>query len=501
MKQWYLRYWKRILAGAVACLIIFGIAYFPRSHTKVSGAYAPLKIVDTSGALGTQNAFVQVVKLAKPSVVQITTEKTITYRYWNPFGDLEDMFRNPFEDFMNPRQRQPRQRPKTFEKKQEGLGSGFIVDENGYILTNNHVIEGVDKILVKFFDDEKKYVAKVIGTDPKTDLALIKIETGKALTAIPLANSDTIDVGEWAIAIGNPMGLEETVTVGIVSAKGRSGFGITQYEDFIQTDAAINPGNSGGPLLNIRGEVIGINTFILAPYTAQNIGFAIPVNLAKKIFSELKTHGKVTRGFLGVSLRPLTPELAQSFGLSNQEGALVREVIPNTPAEKAGIREGDIILTLNNSPVKNETSLTLMVADTKVGETVTLTIWRNKKKSTLSLKLIERPADEELASTQGEKRKGWRGISVSNITPEIRERLGITGTVKGAFIAAIEEGSLAEEANLKPGMIILKLNDTLISNAKEFSDATLTIEEKASVRLWVQIAPSGLKDWFILKGK
>jgi serine protease Do len=266
-----------------------------------------------------QSAFVQVARTVKPSVVQITTEKIVTYRYWDPFGDLEEFFKFPF-DFDIPRRRQ---QPKTFKKKQEGLGSGFIVSEDGYILTNNHVIEGVDKILVKLLGDEKKYEAKIVGTDPKTDLALIKINAGKPLPTVKLGDSDKIEVGEWVIAIGNPYGLEETVTVGVVSAKGRSGFGITQYEDFIQTDAAINPGNSGGPLVNIRGEVIGINTFIIAPYAAQGIGFAIPINLAKRVFTQLKEKGKVVRGYLGVYLQPLDEELAKSFGLPEIKGALV----------------------------------------------------------------------------------------------------------------------------------------------------------------------------------
>jgi len=377
-----------VLIGVAASVLAYGAmtaaGRLGRTHS-LGGA--PLNVVDTGGALATQNAFVQVARVVKPAVVQITTEKTITQRYWNPFGDMDDFF----GDFFGGR-RPNQQQPRTFQKKQQGLGSGFIVDENGYILTNNHVIGGVDKIQVKFLDDERKYEAKVIGTDEKTDLALIKVDVGRKLPSVALGDSDAIEVGEWAIAVGNPMGLEETVTTGVISAKGRSGFGITQYEDFIQTDAAINPGNSGGPLVNIRGEVVGINTFIVSPYAATNLGFAIPVNMAKKVFAQLKEKGKVVRGYLGLALEPkFTEALAQSFGLKENKGALVTEVLKDTPAEKAGLEPGDVILEFNGAAVKDMKDLQMKVANTPVGESVSLTVWRNRQKTKLTLKTGEMP--------------------------------------------------------------------------------------------------------------
>ncbi|MCX7916555.1 MAG: DegQ family serine endoprotease [bacterium] len=442
-----------------------------------------------------QSAFIQVAKVVKPSVVQITTEKIVTYRYWDPFGDLEEFFRSPFEDFFEiPRRR--RQSPKTYQKKQEGLGSGFIVDEDGYILTNNHVIEGVDKILVKLLGDEKKYEAKVIGTDPKTDLALIKINAGKPLPYVKLGDSDKIEVGEWVIAIGNPFGLEESVTVGVVSAKGRSGFGITQYEDFIQTDAAINPGNSGGPLVNIKGEVIGINTFIVAPYVAQGIGFAIPINLAKRVFTQLKEKGKVTRGYLGVFLQPLNEELAKSFGLSEIKGALVAEVIKDSPAERGGIKEGDVIIEYEGTKVEDVRDLQMKVANTYPGKKVSIGIWRDKKKIFLDIIIGEMPAEEVIV--EGKEEKLWRGIKVSSLTEEIKSQYDIEDN-EGVVVTYVEPGSSADESGIKVGSVIKMINGNKISNIANYRNVIKNIPKNADVR--VQIKYENRLRFVILKGE
>ena len=486
-----------VIAGIIGGCFAFSTIYAITNQKIVSGTnIKPLQVVDSAGAYSLQNAFVQVAKMVKPAVVMITTEKIITYRYWNPFGD--DFFDQFFEDFGFPRPRQ--QQPKTFKKKQEGLGSGFIVDEDGYILTNNHVIEGVDKILVKLMDDEKKYEAKVIGTDPKTDLALIKINATRKLPTVILGDSDTIEIGEWAIAIGNPMGLEETITVGVISAKGRSVLGTSPYEDFIQTDAAINPGNSGGPLVNIRGEVIGINTAIIAPYVAQNIGFAIPINIAKKVFKELKTTGKVTRGFLGVYLQPLNEELANSFGLKDTKGALVSDVMPDTPAEKAGLKPGDVILEFNGTPVSDVRELQKKVADAKVGENATLTIWRDKKKTTVQIKIAERPAEESIAKKEPEfTEKYWRGLKVSDITDEMRKRFGIEQSIKGVVVVEVEPGSKADECEITVGTVIRKINDVNISSVEEFKSVISKIDKKSPVTLWVR--QEGNNRFCVLKGE
>jgi Do/DeqQ family serine protease len=475
---------------------IFGSLYYFANHglSRSATVRAPIQVVDSAGALGLQNAFVQVIKAVKPSVVMITTEKIVTYRYWNPFEGSEDFFDNFFGiPRMVPRE------PRTYKKKQEGLGSGFVVDENGYILTNNHVIEGVDKVLVKLFDDEKKYEAKIVGTDKKTDLALIKIDTSRRLQPVALGDSDSLEVGEWAIAIGNPMGLEETVTIGVVSAKGRSVFGTSPYEDFIQTDAAINPGNSGGPLVNIRGEVIGINTAIIAPYAAQNIGFAIPINLAKKIFTQLKQTGKVVRGYLGVGIQPVTEDLATSFGLKNAEGALVAEVMPGTAAEKAGIREGDVILEYNGQPVKDPRDLQNKVADTKVGETANLTVWRDKKKVQISLKVQERPAEEQLAARPEISDAFWRGMKVSDLTEELRSQFRIPAGRNGVVVVEIEPGSIADEAELTPGALIRSINGVQISNMRDYREAVKKIKKNDKATLLV--LQGGGNRFVVLKGE
>jgi Do/DeqQ family serine protease len=274
-------------------------------------------------------------------------------------------------------------------RQQSSLGSGVIIDKSGLILTNNHVIKDADEITVKFAN-KQEVKGKVVGTDPKTDLAVIRVSTKEDLPVATLGNSDALHVGEWAIAIGNPFGLDHTLTVGVISATGRSEVGIAAYENFIQTDASINPGNSGGPLLNIRGEVIGINTAIVA--SGQGIGFAIPVNMARKVMDDLVKKGRVTRGWLGVGIQPLTPELAKSFGVSAEEGILVNQVMPKGPAEAAGLKTGDLILSLDGKPVKDPRQLQRIIAEAEVGKSLELTILREKEKRTLKVQVGEMPA-------------------------------------------------------------------------------------------------------------
>jgi len=492
---------RYVITGFVFGFLVSGLSFSgyqvfssPENYTQVRNVPAVVPVLSTE-VTSLQSAFVHVSKMVKPSVVQITTEKIITYRYWNPFGDRGGSFNSPFEDFFNIPKRKERE-PKTFKKKQQGLGSGFIVDENGYILTNNHVIDGVDKILVKLLNDDRKYEAKIIGTDKKTDLALIKVNIKKKLVPVILGNSDKIEVGEWVIAIGNPMGLEETVTVGVISAKGRSGFGITQYEDFIQTDAAINPGNSGGPLVNIKGEVIGINTFILAPYAAQNIGFAIPISLAKKVFSQLKEKGRVIRGYLGVYLQPLSEELAKSFGLKNAKGSLVAKVISGSPAEKAGIKAGDVIIEYNGKEIEDVKTLQMEVANTPVGRKAKVVVWRNKKKVFLTVKTGEMDEEEKIAKDTSEE-KEWRGLQISEITEEIKNRFGFENNEKGVIVVSVEPGSPADEKGIVPGTIIKMIGSYSIVNLSDYNKAIKKIPGNKSVRLWVK--QDGQQRFLVLK--
>ncbi len=466
---------------------------------RVSGGSAgvyqtPYVFTSQSGELVTlQNAFVEIAKAVKPAVVQITTEKTVTMRYWDPFGGMDGFFRSPLEDFFgSPKKQQPR----TFERKQQGLGSGFIVGEDGYIITNNHVIASVDKILVKLQDDAHLYEAKVIGTDPKTDLALIKIDAKRVLPAVRLGDSDAIQPGEWVMAIGNPMGLTATVTVGIVSAKGRTGFGLMQYEDFIQTDAAINPGNSGGPLININAEVIGINTFIVSPQVAEGLGFAIPVNIAREIFSQLKETGRVVRGYLGVILQPLDEELAHSFGLKNTKGALVARVMPDAPADKAGLKEGDIILKFDGREVRDIQDLQMKVAGTVVGKKVPVAVWRDGKEVLLSLTTGEMPSDEDMAKSAHDET--WRGMRVSAITSEIKERLDIAADEDGVVVTAVDPGSPAEEAGINAGVLIKALDGKAVKNIREFNAVIKNIPVEKNVRLLIKMGEQSR--FVILKG-
>ncbi len=477
-----------IIFGVVVCIIAAGFLSrtfrFSAKFSKNSSYQTPYVLTADDGVLTLQNAFVQVAKAVKPAVVQITTEKTVTMRYWNPFGDMDGFFNSPFDEFFGaPRGRQQEQ-PKTYQQKQQGLGSGFIIDEDGDIITNNHVISGVDKILVKLQDDAHPYEAKVIGTDPKTDLALIKINAKRPLPFVRLGDSDRIQPGEWVMAIGNPMGLTATVTVGIVSAKGRAGFGITQYEDFIQTDAAINPGNSGGPLININAEVIGINTFIVSPQIAEGLGFAIPVNIAKQVFSQLKEKGRVVRGYLGVYLQPLDDELAESVGLKEIRGAFVAEVIPGTAAEKAGIREEDVILKFDGQEVKDMADLQMKVANTPVGKRVSVVVWRERKEFSLPMVISEMPSDEELAKAS-QQEEMWRGMRVSSVTPEIQQRLNITEG-EGVVVTFVEPGSPAGDAGISAGVLIKKIDGKDVKNLAGYGNLIKALPADKSVRLLIK---------------
>jgi serine protease Do len=332
---------------------------------------------------GPENPFVRVAEMVTPSVVNISTVTTGKARnpseQFRPFGN-DPFFRDFFDRFFEGMPRQHRQ---------TSLGSGVIIDKGGLILTNNHVIKDADEITVKFANKQEAR-GKIVGTDPKTDLAVIRVSTKEDLPVVALGNSDALHVGQWAIAIGNPFGLDHTLTVGVISATGRSEVGIAAYENFIQTDASINPGNSGGPLLNIRGEVIGINTAIVA--SGQGIGFAIPVNMARKVMDDLVKKGKVTRGWLGIGIQPLTPELAKSFALSADEGILVNQVMPKSPAEAAGLKTGDLILSVDGKSVKDPRELQRIIAETEIGKGLEFTILRDKTKQTVKVQVGEMPA-------------------------------------------------------------------------------------------------------------
>lgn len=401
------------------------------------------------------------VKELKPSVVNISTTKVIKrkpFGFRSPFGN-DQQFEKFFEKFFG--EDMPEQ-----EFRNKGLGSGFIISSDGYIVTNHHVISRAEEIEV-ILENGKKYKAEIIGSDSKTDLALLKIKPEKALPAVKFGDSSVLDIGEPVLAIGNPFGLGHTVTSGIVSAKGRS-LGLGAYDDFIQIDAAINPGNSGGPLFNFEGEVVGVNTAIIAG--GQGIGFAIPVNMAKNIVDQLKQSGKVVRGWLGVIVQKLTPELSQSLGLQNDRGALVSDIATGGPAEKAGIKRGDVIVGINDKKIQEMPELPKTIANYKPGNTVTLTIIRDGKSMEVPVKLGEMPTEQksEQATESQDKAEQKMGLIVEQITPQIKNRYGLKST-EGVIVINVMDGSLADQAGFRAGDIIIELNKKKIDSLETYN--------------------------------
>jgi serine protease Do len=416
--------------------------------------------------------FVDLAEELEPVVVNISTTQKLNpaqssphtpdrpFGGQNPFGEGE-----PFGDFWRRFFGDPFGFPGAPPAvPRSGLGSGFIIDQKGLVLTNNHVVENAEKITVKL-PDEREFNAKIIGRDPRTDLAVIQISEGTGgFPVAPLGDSSELRVGEWVVAMGSPFGLDNTLTVGVVSAKGRH-IGAGPYDNFIQTDASINPGNSGGPLVNLRGEVVGINTAIFSR-TGGNlgIGFAIPINLAKEILPELVKTGKVTRGWLGVSVQSVTPELAQSFGLEKSRGALVANVMEGSPAAEAGIQTGDVIVEYNGNTVEESNQLPIMVARTKVGETVKVTVVRDKKKIPLTIEVGELKQEEMVASAARSEEQ--LGLTVQNVTPETAESLGLKRS-SGVVITSVQPQSPAAAAGLRRGDVILEVNRTSVGDVGE----------------------------------
>ena len=390
-----------------------------------------------------------------------------------PFGQQQ----NPFDQFRRFFGQIPHQ------YKQHGLGSGVIVSPDGYILTNYHVAGHADEIHVRLLD-KREFTAKVVGKDPKTDLALIKIDTKQPLPVAPLGDSNEAAVGDWVVAIGSPFGFNSTVTAGIISAKGRALGG--NYDDFIQTDASINPGNSGGPLFNTKGQVIGINTAIYSS-TGSNagIGFAIPIDIAKQVMKQLKEHGKVVRGWLGVEIQEVTPDLAQSFNLPEPEGALVANVEKSGPALKAGIQRGDIIIKFNNKSVQDEHQLPELVAQTPIGDSVPVEVIRNGKHLTIQVKVAELK-EEQVASAKNEEPGSNWGLQVQSITPDIASQLNLNST-KGVVVRGVQPDSPAADAGIQQGDVVLEVNHAKVSSVDDFlSAAKQAKRDKNSALLLVQ---------------
>lgn len=422
----------------------------------------------------TGQAMAEVTAAVKPAVVNISSTQTIkTPAMPSPFFN-DPFFRRFFGDEFGFLEK-PR------EHKQVSLGSGVIVDKDGYILTNNHVIKGAEEIKVKL-SDKREFKGKVIGTDQKTDLAVIRIDANH-LPVIKLGDSDKLKVGETVIAVGNPYGLNQTVTSGIVSATGRADVGIADYEDFIQTDAAINPGNSGGALVNVEGELVGINTAIFSTSGGyQGIGFAIPSNMAKVVMENLIEKGKVIRGWLGVSIQPMTPELAKQFNLEEEKGALVGDVVEDSPAEKAGIQRGDVIVEYDGKEFDEPSNLKNMVANTPPNKEVTIKLMHDGKPKTVKVAIAELPA--EMQKLPGKFDNLLKGVHVQNITPELKKSLDIPKRITGVIITDIEEGSPAEGV-LMQNDVIMEINREGINNIKDYEAVVSKIGSDQNVLLWI----------------
>ncbi|RJR39798.1 MAG: DegQ family serine endoprotease [Deltaproteobacteria bacterium] len=453
------------------------------------GAMAPA-LLNPSGAQAAlaPETFADLAQKASPAVVNISTEKKMktdkTHERMreffgqkpgqpSPFGQ-DDPFREFFEKFFG-------DIPKSF--KSRSLGSGFIIDAGGLIITNNHVVEGSDKIKVKL-DGGREYEATIKGRDPKTDLALIQITNPpKDLPFLALGNSDSVRVGDWVLAVGNPFGLSHTVTQGIISAKGRV-IGAGPYDNFLQTDASINPGNSGGPLLNLKGEVVGINTAILA--SGQGIGFATPSNIAKSVIPQLREKGKVTRGMIGVQVQNVTPELAKSFGMSEPKGALVAEVNPDTPAAKAGIQREDIIIEFNGHPIHEMNELPRMVAETAPGTQATVKVLRQGKEKTFKLNITElkdeRPAK---AAGGGEEDHSPLGLKVKDLDSNLAQRLQLKES-KGVVVMQVESGSAAADAGFRPGDLIEEINGQKVASVKDYLKTVTQLKKGTVARFYIK---------------
>jgi serine protease Do len=419
-------------------------------------------------------AFAATSKEAMPAVVSIRIRKTIEsspmetpFGYNDPFGGFGDDFLRKFFGNRLPQQQTPQ------KYIEQGLGSGFIISKDGYILTNNHVVGNVDKITVQLQDGRKFENAKLIGTDPETEVALIKIE-GDNFPVLPMGDSDKIEIGDWVIAIGNPFGLSETVTVGVVSAVGRSNVGIAAYENFIQTDAAINPGNSGGPLINLDGQAIGINTAIYSESGGyMGIGFAIPINMARSIEEQLKKYGKVTRGYLGIYGQDVTPDMAQLLDLKNSQGIIVTTVEKGSPADKAGIESHDVFLEINGKKIESYDSFRNEVAMLKPGTEVKLLVSRAGKTSDVTVTLGERPPTEVAQGNQPvtpPQSQQTMGIQVQNLTKDLADRFGYT-LGEGVIVTRVVQGEPAAEAGIQPGDLIQSVNRQSVTNVDEFERA------------------------------
>ncbi len=466
------------LGSGLLMLILAGALGFVGA--REAGSPAPANTNSAAAAAAPSDnlstAFERVARIVEPSVVNISTEQIV--RNTGMPEDFGGLFgeNSPFGFFFN--------QPKNL--KQRSLGSGFVVDPRGYILTNDHVVKDATKIRVKL-QDGREIPGTVVGTDPQTDLAVIKVNESN-LSAVKLASADQVKVGEWVLAFGSPFGLEQTMTAGIISAKGRY-IGSGNYDNFLQTDAAINPGNSGGPLVNLNGEVVGINTMILSQSGGfQGVGLAIPSTMADNVYQQLVESGKVTRGWLGVGIQEMTPELAKSFGMKTTDGVLISQVEPNSPAAKAGLRPEDIILDYNGKETKNPRDLSLAVAESKIGIPAKLKVFRDGGTRMMEVSVGEKPADRAAGrseSSDADKTEGIKlGVTVENLNHDLAEQLNLTSTT-GALVTDVQSGSPADDGGVQRGDVIRGVNHKPITNVSDLQSMTRNLKNGNTVLLSV----------------
>ena len=468
---------SRCLFVSTLLVVLFFVSSLPAFAEDVNS-------INTLRRMG--KAFASIAEKTSPAVVGVKSERTITRQYStqeSPFGDsfpFDDDFFDRFFYRRSPRE-QERSPRREYRIPQTRQASGFIISADGYILTNNHLVGEAEKVEVELADG-RKFDAKVIGADPESDVAVIKIDA-KNLPTLELADSDALEVGEWVLAIGNPFGLSQTITAGIVSAKGRSEVGLATYEDFIQTDAAINPGNSGGPLLNLDGKVVGINTAIYGAMGNIGIGFAIPINMAKGIYPQLIESGTVERGYLGLMPQQLTFSMAEQLGLKDDKGVIISEITEGSAADKAGLKHNDVILEFNDKPVESESEFRRSVAMLKPDTQVKILVWRDGKRKTLTAKLDKRPPLEELAGIQTGTLEEL-GFTVQNLTDELAERYDFKNQ-SGVIVTEVAPGSQAAQEGLSEGMLIVEVNLKPVKNTGEFNEAIEKAQKKGNVMLLV----------------
>ncbi len=469
MKDWMGWMRTKSLALGVGLALAAGGVGVVRAAMDVAGGrpQATFKFADPNEG-PSRNSFAPVVKKALPAVVRISSSK-VTKVPAGLFGSgqVDPFFRQFFGDGSGGRFNFPR------EQREEGVGSGVVVSPEGYVLTNNHVVDGATDVRVTL-TDKREFKAAVVGTDPRTDIAILRIDAAD-LPYITIGDSSKVQVGDFTLAIGNPFGVGQTVTMGIVSALGRGGLGIEDYEDFIQTDAPINPGNSGGALVNDRGELIGINTAILSHGSGgnQGIGFAVPVNLARQVMDQILKNGKVTRAYLGIVPQDVTPAMAKAFGTTQNDGALVGDVSPNSPAQKAGVQRGDIILELNGKPVSDANDLRMRISMMAPDSTVNLKVLRDGSAHELTATLgqLEPPKGERASGEKPGTGSGLDGVSVENLTPQTARELGLPGSTSGVVVTDISPSSPAADSGLQEGDVIQEVNHKPVKNLSEYQQA------------------------------